>query len=273
MRSLKLIRRFRQATSAAALAVLLSIGLVFTGLPVAVSAQATVTETTLSAAITADGRSQLLSVTSATSFAVGSVVQVDNEAMDITAVSGTTITVRRGTQGTRIFAHASGAVARVGLPSYFSTVTPAGVCTSTAEVALPRIVLPANGKPGIDVFQCSNSVWARYSTSGTPDFGVGLLGTTYTVAGAITIAPGQHFINGTTLAMTLANPTTAQNGMIMVITATNASAHTVTYTAGFNGGTAARDVATYGGAIGDNMVIIANAGVWWVISTRNVTLA
>jgi hypothetical protein len=61
--------------------------------------------------------------------------------------------------------------------------------------------------------------------------------------------------------------------MVMIIMATNASAHTVTYTAGFNGGTTARDVATFAAAIGNNLVIIAFNGVWWLVSQIGITLA
>lgn len=266
----RLFTKLRQAAFSSSLVIALA---VLSALPaVPLYAQATMSETTLSAALTASA--QTFSVASATNFAVGSIAVIDNEATTITAVSSTTITVRRGTNGTRAAAHASGAVVRVGLTSYFSTVIPAGVCTSTDEVALPRVVLPGTTNSGaVSVYQCSNSVWQRYLTSGSPDFAVAQLGVTYTAAGAITIQPGQHFISGTTLAMTLANPSVAQNGMIMIISAANASAHTLTYTAGFNGGTTARDVATFGGAVGDNIVVYANAGVWWVISTRNVTLA
>jgi hypothetical protein len=256
MRSLK---TFTRIVALAVLGVFLSIAPTYT--------QATMTATTFSAAVSATTKA--FTVTSATGFAVGSVAFADTEAMQITAVSGTTITVIRGYAGTAAAAHASGAVVWVGLPSYYSGKEPAGVCTSTSEVALPRIVLNSG-----NIYDCKNSTWVRWALSGYPQFGVALLSNnTYTASGAITIQPGVHFINGTTLAMTLANPTTAQNGMILIIVSTNASAHTLTYTAGFDGGTTARDVATFGGAIGDNIVIFANNGVWWVISTRNVTLA
>lgn len=228
------------------------------------NAQTTVTSTTTSAAVTATQKT--VTVASATNVTVGQYLFIDRELMQVNAVVSTVATVQRGIAGTVARAHASGAVVWAGAPSNFYQSDVWGTCTSTSELYLPHI----NPQSG-NVFQCHNSTWQRYVLSGIPTFSATILSQTYTAAGAIDVQPGIVFINGTTLAMTLANPTTAQNGMVMVIESTNASAHTVTYTAGFNGGTTARDVATYGGAIGDNMVIFANAGVWWVISTRNVT--
>lgn len=92
--------------------------------------------------------------------------------------------------------------------------------------------------------------------------------------GAITIKSGVVFITkGTAAAITLASPTTADNGKQLTIISTTAAAHTVTYTAGFGGGTTARDVATFGGAINDSFVIVAYNGVWYAQNTRNVTFA
>jgi len=233
-------------------------------------AQTTLNSTTTSAALSVTG--QVVSLTSVTNISADDGLFMDREFMRVQSCNTTALTclVTRGQQGTSARAHASGVVVYSGAYQRFTKAVPVGVCTATAEEFLPRIVLPAG-----DVYQCSNSEWVRYRNAGYRVFHPGRSdgGTTYTANGAITPQPGFSFINGTTLAMTLANPTTEQNGMIMVIIATNASAHTVTYTAGFNGGTTARDVATFGGAVGDNIQIQAFNGVWWVISTRNVTLA
>lgn len=91
--------------------------------------------------------------------------------------------------------------------------------------------------------------------------------------GAITIAAGVVIITkGSAAAITIDNPPVSMNGATLTIVSTTAAAHTVTYTAGFGGGTTSRDVATWGGAINDGMVIVAYEGVWYVSSTRNVTL-
>lgn len=250
-------------------------------------AQTALTATTLTAAVGVTDRT--IAVTSATNFAANSVVVVDGEAMTVQTsyVSGLVIPVTRGRSGTAVVAHASGTAATVGLPSYFSSSPPpAGPCTSTAEVALPRFVIaPTVGASvGIGVYNCAGATsttqtWQRYSQDGYPAFpqplasGRANVPPVYTTSTAIVVQPGVTYVgSGGALAMTLVNPTLLQNGMVMMIVASTAQAHTVTYTAGFGGGTTARDVATFGGAINDALIIYADNLVWWVWSTRNVTL-
>lgn len=75
-------------------------------------------------------------------------------------------------------------------------------------------------------------------------------------------------------AMTLADPTaTTHDGLRLTFIATTANANTLTNTTGFGAGGGSLDVATFGGAIGDNIVIEAYQAKWYVVSTRNVTLA
>lgn len=229
-------------------------------------AQATVTATTLSAAL--NSTTNTFTVASATNFVANSIAYIDREALVISAVSGTSITASRGAQGTRSAAHISGSAVFVGVPQYFYSTDVSGACTTTQQTALPHINIQSG-----NIFTCPNGSWVLQQAAGFPGPSFTLLaGQTYTASGALTVQPGVSFIgSGGALAMTIVNPTIQQNGMIMIIEASTAQAHTVTYTAGFNGGTTARDVATFGGAIGDNLMIYANSGVWWVISTRNVT--
>ena len=92
--------------------------------------------------------------------------------------------------------------------------------------------------------------------------------------GAITIAAGVVIITkATAAALTIDTPPLEMDGATLRIVSTTAAAHTVTHTPGFGGGTTARDVATWGGAISDGMVLVAYQGVWYVSSTRNVTIA
>lgn len=254
---------------------LLSSAITLPFVSVGVSAQGTaMPQTTLSAAIDNSIQSAVIQVTSADGFTVGNLAYIDREVMLIKSISTTFITVQRARNGTTLMAHPIGSVVFTAPPSAFYSYTPpSGPCTSSQIPYLPWI----NTATG-DILSCKDSVWTQQRLGGYTAFGPrlaanGASAMTYTAAGAITIQPGTVFLNGTTLAMTLADPTTSQNGMVMTIMATNASAHTVTYTAGFNGGTTSRDVATFGGAVGDNLVIQAVNGVWWVISTRNVTLA
>ena len=76
--------------------------------------------------------------------------------------------------------------------------------------------------------------------------------------------------------MTIADPTaTTHDGLTLTFISTTAQAHTLSNAAGsgFNAGGAASDIGTFGGAIGDNIVITAYQGKWLVVSKTNVTLA
>ncbi len=93
--------------------------------------------------------------------------------------------------------------------------------------------------------------------------------------GAIAIADGiVKITKATAAALTLADPAAGDEGTGILIIAATAQAHTVSNAAGsgFNGGGAASDVATFGGAIGDNMWIVAIGGKWFVAHLRNVIL-
>lgn len=234
-------------------------------------AQTTVNSTTTTAALTAT--QQIIPLTSVSTMLATDQFWIDGESMVLTDTPDTvalTAKVRRGANGTGARPHVSGAVVWSGPARRFSSnEAKGGACTASAEEFLPRLVVPSG-----NAYDCKNGEWMILRLNGfrmTPYQGRSDGGTTYTALGAITVQSGISFINGTTLAMTLIDPTTDQNGMIMSIISTNASAHTVTYTAGFGGGTTARDVATFGGAVNDNMVIVAFNKVWWVISSRNVT--
>jgi hypothetical protein len=77
-------------------------------------------------------------------------------------------------------------------------------------------------------------------------------------------------------ALTLADPTaTTHDGCRLTIISTTANAHTVSNAAGsgFNDGGGAADIATFGGAKGDSMIIEAYQGKWYVVNLLNVTLA
>lgn len=92
--------------------------------------------------------------------------------------------------------------------------------------------------------------------------------------GAIAITPSTVVITKSGVcALTLGTPTTAQNGTVITIVAGTAAAHTVTAaTIGFNAANGAGDVATFGGAIGDNMTVLAYEGEWLILNSVNVTL-
>lgn len=196
------------------------------------------TNTTLSSACTATDLT--VNVTSATSFAVGRPLKIEQEITGpITAIAGTAITVlRRGADGTAAVAHNALAPVSTGLYTDMPPVTPGTL------VAVP----PQNDAV-----------------------------VTYSVNGAITVPDKDTTIFLTkagVAAMTLADPTVTQNGIKLLIMAQTANAHTVSNAAGsgFNGGGASVDVGTYGGAIGDNLFLVACNGKWNIISKVNVTL-
>lgn len=97
----------------------------------------------------------------------------------------------------------------------------------------------------------------------------------YIADGALDInATNVHIGGGSATALTLVDPPNSPgwNGHQITVTAVTAQAHTVTNTTGFNNGGSSNDVATFGGAVGDTMVIEAAEGVWNVVNLRNVTL-
>lgn len=132
--------------------------------------QTTVSSTTLSAALTSS--SKTLTVASATGISgrtlaqarggVGSstadnltILYIDREAMEVEKVSSTTITVKRGAQGTAPAAHASAAKVWLGRAGYFGAIDRSGPCTAASETYVPVFNIH-NGKQ----FNCgANGAW------------------------------------------------------------------------------------------------------------------
>jgi hypothetical protein len=196
--------------------------------------------TTLASAASAGATS--ISVTSATGFAVGQVIRVDNEYMvQSAAASGTVIPVRRGLEGTAQVAHGILGDVATGLSSDFPAA-PAG-----AVVPLPSAGGQGRATIGADV------------TLATADLPVG--NTTYVITKA------------SACAITLEAPSKAANGLQLTFRSASAFAHTVTYTAGFLGGTTASDIATFAASVGASMTIEANGGTWGEIALASVTVA
>lgn len=194
------------------------------------------TRTTISAAVTADA--DIIPVTSATGFAAGNVLRVDNEYMMVVAVNGTNIQVRsRGDLGSAAVAHNSLAPATTGLLSDLPNY-PLGQAAQTDPTGQTIV--------------------------------------TASVDGALAIPTQDTLIlvqKAGVCAMTLAAPTTAQDGLEVTILSATANAHTVTYTAGFYGDTTSSDVATFAAKVGASMTIKAQGGKWGIVALANVTLA
>jgi len=95
--------------------------------------------------------------------------------------------------------------------------------------------------------------------------------------GAITIKMGVVTLAKTVagaMTITLAQPTaTTDDWKVMSIISLQAQANTVAIAAtGFGNGGANFIKATFGGAIGDSMQVMAYQGFWYVIGLNNVTL-
>jgi hypothetical protein len=89
--------------------------------------------------------------------------------------------------------------------------------------------------------------------------------------GAIASVAGGHvhITKAGVAALTLAAP--YDDGAELVIVSETANAHTVTVAT--PGGGSGQNVGTFGGAINDATTLVSRNGLWWVVSTRNVTWA
>lgn len=190
------------------------------------------TRTTLSAAVAAiDGS---ITVASATSLAAGSIIKIDGETMKVRKdyVSGTSIPVLRGLDGSVVAAHA---------------ITSGVVHSSTAA--------DFGGPPAQAGASVSGPIQRARTVSA------------YGAAGAITLpSPGQDavaIINGTSaLAMTIADPLKDNDGDILIIVGNGKAAHTVTYTAGLGNAGAGVDVGTFDTLGQCSMMLVAANSIW-----------
>jgi hypothetical protein len=184
--------------------------------------------TTLSSAVTVTDSS--IVVASATSVAAGRIVLIDGEFLQVTQdyVSGTTVNVLRGQNGTVTAAHVASANVTHGAAADFTVAAPG----------------TANLKPGVIPFTT----------------------TSYSAAGAVAFGAAQWttaIINGTSaLAMTLADPDSSQDGIILAIVANGKAAHTVTYTAGLGDAGSGYDVGTFDGSGQCCMLLTAANSIW-----------
>lgn len=90
--------------------------------------------------------------------------------------------------------------------------------------------------------------------------------------GAITIKDGIVVITkASAAALTLAAPSIDDNG-VLIIDSHTAVAHTVTLAGGLRGAGDGADVGTFGGAIGDGIVLYAYNGAWYPVPGTNVNV-
>ena len=88
----------------------------------------------------------------------------------------------------------------------------------------------------------------------------------YDADGAITVAPGTHYLTkASAAAMTLANPPADQNGIVLTIASTTAAAHTVTMATAVLGST--ETVYTFGNVVGHSKTLVSYKGLWAEVNT------
>lgn len=178
--------------------------------------QATQTSTTTTAAV--GSSDQVITVTSATGFSastssVSYVAIVDKEAMKITAVNGTAISVIRGWNGTQGKAHVSGANIYTGRGDYFLARDPNGACTSGNYAMLPTHSL-ISGKR----FNCDATLgyWVDISPLSSSTLGLGVAGSVVgevdfynATSGSIAVKPVAGALGTVTLTLPAATDTVA----------------------------------------------------------------
>lgn len=189
--------------------------------------------TTLSSAVATTDQS--IVVASATGAAPGTLVRIDDEMCYIRKdyVSGTTIPVIRGQDGTVVSAHPSAAKVVFGLASDFPAPGPGGPFNSYPSQKGRQIV--------------------SYSASGA---------IALPQAGTDTVV----VLNGTgALAMTLAVPTAELDGVFMYVIANGKAAHTLTVASGLGNGGASFDVGTFSASLQTGCVLMAMNGFWVLV--------
>lgn len=176
-------------------------------------------------------------VTSATSYAAGLYLLCDNELMQITKgyVSGTTIPVQRGQDGTIAAAHPITAnIELFILPSDLPNPAPG-----------TGVVAPIAARPRLVTSYTAAAAW-------TPQAGLG---------------DELVILNGTSVvALTIVNPTKDQDGKLVTFAGNGKAAHTVTYTTtGFGNIGSTADVITFHATMAQSFQMIAIGGFWNLI--------
>lgn len=192
-----------------------------------------ITATTLSGAVVVDQNT--ISVASATGFAAGNLIRIDDEILEVSSdyISGTSIGVLRGREGTATTAHPTAALVVTGLGSDFV----GGAPQTTSPYPIAARARPVKS---------------------------------YSAAGAIDLpTPGSDLvavINGTgALAMTLAVPTKDMDGCQLIIASNGKAAHTVTASGGFGANTTNSDVMTFHATQTQAITCVACNGVWVLV--------
>lgn len=195
--------------------------------------------TTLSAAVVITDNT--IVVASATSMAAGRVILIDQEVMQVVQsyVSGTTVGVLRGRDGTATVAHAKTANVQHGLASDFANPGAQGEATYLTQ--RPTLV---------------QSVTTTPSTLTLPPSGCDL----------------RVILNGTAaITLTIPVPTKDMDGCMLTIISNGAAAHVPTFTGGVGGAGANYDAFTYNSTGSVALIAFAANGVWVMPAAPGLT--
>lgn len=187
--------------------------------------------TTLSSAVAITDKQ--IVVASATSVAAGRLVRIDDEIMQVTKdyVSGTTIPVLRGLDGTRQVAHVITANVTHGLATDFSA--PGAQTQTTYPTQRPVLI------------------------------------TSVTATSSLTLPPAgcdlRVILNGTSvITLTVPVPTKDMDGCMLVIVSNGAAAHVITYTGGLGAAGSNYDAITNNATGQGCWVAFAANGAWCI---------
>jgi hypothetical protein len=187
------------------------------------SAQTALTTTTTSAIVAlADTSLTVASATGITAPGSGATflyLLIDREILAVRTVSGTTIGVMRGQNGTRATVHVSGAAVTVVPPLALVNYVPSGGCVRTALLYVPVVVggSVAQGFNG-STFDCLGVTTAGQFVQ-TNDNGTPVLGSTMaSTAGTLGLFTGTIFtVSGTNAITGFTNPAGVQPGFTIYI--------------------------------------------------------
>lgn len=183
---------------------------------------------------------------------------VGHEAMEVVSLSSTTVTVKRGAQGTRKWAHPSGATVYVGAASYFTTYERSGVCVSTTDAPVLPVIDVLTGRQ----YQCDagTSTWKWFQPQTM--FNLTVTGVTPKAAASATnaadVATIAGGVGGATTTATAG--TGAIGGRILITGGVGGAGGTTTGTGGAGG------ALTYAGGAGGGTITGGTGGAVSVTS-------
>jgi hypothetical protein len=194
--------------------------------------------TTLSLAVATTD--QQIVVASATSFAAGRIVRIDNEIMQVRQdyVSGTTVPVLRGRDGSAVVAHV------------ITTTVTHGLASDFAAPAAQTVVQYPNVRPTMIV--------------------------SVTSTGTLTLPPAgsdyRVIFNGTgAITLTIPVPTKDLDGTMMLLVSNGAAAHIPTFTGGLGGAGSSYDAITNNATGRFALLVVAANETWQIVQAPALT--